>query len=402
MAPARSDGPSEAPESPRKVLHITSHFGRPRRNVWLYRLLRGFDRWEAHLLTVRPPHLEEALAEYPWPVDRLTFLPSPSLLGRAADAIQREVSWLFLGRTLSRVSRLVERLQEGRGFDLIHLHRSRLWDDVQGIALPKVASFYGGDVMRRHRPRRTRRLHRILSQGAAIVATSEALRERLVEMRAPTERLHVIPVGIDPDEFPPEVQVAKRRKEPLSGDLRIVTVGRLVEVKAPDALPQVARALLDRGLPFQWTLVGEGRLRDRVLENVRRYGVGERFHLVGSQPFEKVRSLLWEADLMVHNAVVTPDGGRESLGVVLMEAGAMGLPVVSCRVGGIPEVVVDGETGLLVAEADAEAMTSCIATLGQANEVRERMALAAMKRARTLFDSARLAARLENLYDGLV
>ena len=102
---------------------------------------------------------------------------------------------------------------------------------------------------------------------------------------------------------------------------------------------------------------------------------------------------------MVHNARIDSQGDHESLGVSLMEGGAMGLPVVSCRIGGIPEVVKDGETGFLVDSGDTEAMAERITRLAGDVSLRRRMGEAAMTHVRTVFDSRRLASQMEALYD---
>jgi glycosyltransferase involved in cell wall biosynthesis len=112
--------------------------------------------------------------------------------------------------------------------------------------------------------------------------------------------------------------------------------------------------------------------------------------------------LLWESDIMVHNAIVAPSGEREALGVVLIEAGAMGLPVVSCRVGGIPEAVADGDTGLLADEGDLAGLAERVAMLASDPGLRHKMGLAAMRRARREFDSAFLATKLETVYDRIL
>lgn len=215
------------------------------------------------------------------------------------------------------------------------------------------------------------------------------------------ESIHVIPVGIRTADFPSPEAVAARLAG-RGGRLRIVTVGRLVDVKAQHDLPRVLRWVLDAGVDARWTLAGDGPLRGEIEAAVRRFGVGDRFALAGELPFAKVRDLLLESDLMVHNAVMTPEGRRESLGVVLMEAGAMGLPVVSCRVGGIPEVVVDGQTGVLVPERDGPAMAEAIVRLARDPEECRRQGLAAVERIRAHFDSDVLASRLEDLYDRLM
>jgi colanic acid/amylovoran biosynthesis glycosyltransferase len=295
-------------------------------------------------------------------------------------------------------------LVEAERFNIVHMHSgpSFFWDSLQGISVPKVVSFYGSDILRNHRRKYMKRLKRLVHRPYTFVVTSYALSEALKGLGAPNDRIHVIPVGIDLRNFPEQGLITEWRHEHRDCDVSILTVGRLIDFKAPQMLPQVARILRDRGLGFKWTLVGDGPLKGLVSRNVAKFGVEDCFQFVGSLPFDEVCKLMKDADLMVHNAVVAPDGGREALGVVLIEAAAMGLPVVSCRVGGIPEVVLNGETGLLVEQGDLEGMANNALRLAQNRELRIQMGMKAMRHARTVFDTARLSELMEDLYDTLI
>ena len=403
MNPAKAEAPAENPRFSGRVLHIWHNYGSPY-SGWIHRLLSHCTRWRPHLLTRRPRDPALTAREYPWPDSAISFLPEQSRLTRHADSARNWLSLRCRGRASSAVTSMIRDLQGRLGLSLVQIHskRMRYWDYLEGVPLPKAISFYGSDIMQEHGPGHQRRLRRLLQQETRFICTSEALRRQLQELGASLDRIHVVPVGIDSADFPPEEEILRRRGRKPKGDLRIVTVGRLVAPKAPQRLPEVARLLADRGLQFRWTLVGDGELRAEVEEGIRRHGVRDRFEMTGRLPFSEVRSLLIDADLMVHNAVVTPRGGRESLGVVLMEAGAMALPVVSCKVGGIPEVVVNGETGILVDEGDLQGMADGIAELAGDDDLRDRLGRAAMKRTHTTFDSAALAARLETLYDEII
>ena len=136
-----------------------------------------------------------------------------------------------------------------------------------------------------------------------------------------------------------------------------------------------------------------------VVRNARDLGVAERFVLRGSIPASELHDLQWDTDIMVHNAIVAPDGGRECLGVALIEAGALGIPVVSCKVGGIPEVIVDDVTGFLVESGDLPGMAEKVMRLCRDAELRLTIGLAALAHTRRAFDSKLLAQRLESVYD---
>lgn len=387
----------------KQVIHVWDGYGK-RSQTWLYRLLSNMRRWTPSILTKATADLEQAKHEQPWPERRLFFWPEASPVFLAVDRLRSAFRTNLLHRQDNRRSVCVNSLVEAHQFRVLHIHSgpSLFWDSLQAVTVPKVVSFYGSDIFRRHRKKYMRRLRRLVHQPYAFVVTSDALSEKLEGLGTPQNRIHVIPVGIDLRDFPDQGRTSELRRQRSNRDMRILTVGRLTDFKAPHMLPQVARMLLDGGLDFKWTLVGEGTLEGLVSKNISAWGVRGCFELVGSLPFDEVCKLMGEADLMVHNAVVAPDGGREALGVVLVEAAAMGLPVVSCRVGGIPEVIVDGKTGFLVEPGDLEELATQAMALARNRELRIRMGMKAMERARTVFDSARLSSRMEELYDAVV
>jgi glycosyltransferase involved in cell wall biosynthesis len=210
----------------------------------------------------------------------------------------------------------------------------------------------------------------------------------------------VIPVGIAAASLPAEAEVCQARAQRAgNGPLRLITVGRFIPCRAHADLADVARQLAAQGLDFRWILVGDGTEVARFEDRAQSLGVRDRFELTGSLPFAAVQELLIAADIMVLNAVIAPSGEREALGVSLIEGSALGLPVVSCRVGGIPEIVTDGETGFLVAAGDATALAERILQLARDPDLRLQLGAAAMARARQRFSSERLAAQLEAFYD---
>lgn len=384
------------------VLHVWLRYGK-NSEIWLYRLLSRMTRYSPHILSERPHDLRRAQIEQPWPADRISFFRIPSWPSRIGALLNRMRRSVFCpGLALPR-SILARKAEEG-GFAIIHLHsaRSVLWELLDDIRIPKVISFYGTDLLRNTDGRYARRLARLMSKPYWFVVLSEALKEAFIKKGGNPGRVRVIPVGIDLDDFPDEDALRAARNRRNAARLKIVTIGRLVGFKAPQELPRVAAMLVDRGVDCEWTLAGDGPLRNEVIANVERYRVQDRFHLTGNVPFERVRSLISDADVMVHNAIVAPDGTRESLGVALMEAGAFGVPVVSCRVGGIPEVIADRETGFLVPERELDTMSGRIAELARDSELRLRLGLAARARVSELFDSRRIAARMEAFYDEIL
>jgi glycosyltransferase involved in cell wall biosynthesis len=173
-----------------------------------------------------------------------------------------------------------------------------------------------------------------------------------------------------------------------SGPPRLLTVGRLQAPK--DAITLVRALAAVRGSPFETVLVGDGPDRPSVEAEVRRLGLEQVVDLVGKR--DDVAELLASADLFVLSS------RSEGLPLSILEAMAAGLPVVASRVGGIPEVVADGETGLLVPPGDPQRLAAAVEHLLADPPLRRRLGEAGRRRVAEHFDLASVQRAHIDLY----
>jgi glycogen(starch) synthase len=202
------------------------------------------------------------------------------------------------------------------------------------------------------------------------------------------DTVHVLPSGFDPDLF------AGQHDDAFPGvpRPRVGYVGRLAPQKRPDLLVEAfGRMRSDARL----VLVGDGPMRAAVEAAVRRSPARDRITMSGFVPHAEVPRVLASLD------VLALPSAYEEMGSVLVEAMASGLPVVASRVGGIPEVVRDQETGLLVPPGDVDALADALDGLAGDPRRRERMCRAARQRA-VEYSWPDLARRVEKLYQELV
>lgn len=142
--------------------------------------------------------------------------------------------------------------------------------------------------------------------------------------------------------------------EPDGRDPRkILAVGRLDPIKGFAHLVDACKRLEQSGVDFECQIVGSGPLENELREQIATHQLGNRVRLLGALKQEEVRALLRQAAVFVLPSVVTPTGDRDGIPVALMEAMACGVPVVSTQVSGIPELVIDGQTGLLASPGNA-------------------------------------------------
>lgn len=215
---------------------------------------------------------------------------------------------------------------------------------------------------------------------------------------APADRdVHVIYEGVDPRRLVPTSAA------PRSGAPTILSVARLVEPKGIDVLLRACRILKDGGTAFHCVVVG-GRMADevnyyvRVRKLWRALSLQEDVEFLGAQSFATVRTWFARADLCVLAAMQAADGRRDVTPNSLIEAMALGLPIVSTRSGAIPELIEDGVSGVLVAPNDERALAAAIADLLGDQERRRRLGAAARRRVEERFDILQNAARYAEVF----
>lgn len=174
----------------------------------------------------------------------------------------------------------------------------------------------------------------------------------------------------------------------------ILSVGRLDEIKGFIHLIDACSLLDQRGMAFECDIIGEGPLRAALQRRIDSSGLAARVRLLGALSQEEVRRNLLQASVFVLPSVVTARGDRDGIPVALMEAMAVGLPVVSTRVSGIPELVVDGVTGLLAEPGDSTGLANAIARAHSEPESVAVRALEARKMIEQHFDVAKEARKL--------
>ncbi|UZG45803.1 glycosyltransferase [Caldimonas thermodepolymerans] len=210
------------------------------------------------------------------------------------------------------------------------------------------------------------------------------LAERL---RAPVhERLRIVHCGVTPAEIP----FRPDGREPGL----ILAVGRLDEIKGFRHLVDACVLLQAWGVPFQCLVIGEGRLRGALEQQIAAHGLQERVHLPGACRQEEVREHLYRASVFALPSVVTDRGDRDGIPVALMEAMASGAPVVSTRVSGIPELVEHEVSGLLVPPGDAESLARALQRLLTEPALGARLAHHARQTVERDFDVAKEARKL--------
>jgi colanic acid/amylovoran biosynthesis glycosyltransferase len=335
---------------------------------------------------------------YPW---------EPLLVASAADRFVMGAA-RRLGRPLPPPSVLRALRREPPA--VVHSHFGyRGWQDlplVSRLGARHVVTFYGHDVQKFPRtwPVWRRRYEQLFGSAGLFLCEGPHMAQTLIGEGAPSERVRVQRLGVELDRlrFAP-------RTGPGDGPVRVLIAGAFREKKGiPDALEAVARVRAG-GLDVRVTVIGDaGRLegeqreKQRILATIERHGLEDAVRLLGFQPYD---ALLEEA--AGHHLFLSPsrhaadwdsEGGAP---VSLIELAATGMPIVSTRHCDIPEVVVDGVTGLLADEGDVEGIAARLGELAGDPARWEAMGRAARAHVEARFDVIACVRELVGRYEAL-
>ncbi len=421
--------PGAGPRRPLRIAYLMSRFPKATETFILYEILE-LGRL-GHHVSIHPLVVERATIVQPG-AERLMLRVVPFHPGSWA-VLRSQLHWLrrrpraylgawlaatrgtlrspkFLARSLvvvpfgAHVARTIERA----GIDHIHAH----WATHPALGALVAARLTG-------RPYTfTAHAHDIfvdrsmleqkIREAAFVVTISDYNRRYLRELVGPIvdERVTVIHCGADPSVFSasPSPADAGPRADDRGprGPLRLLVVASLQPQKGHRIMLDAMALLRSRGIEATARFVGEGEERPALEAAIGRLDLRDRVALVGAVPRDRVASELADADVVVQPSIVLPSGKTEGIPVALMEALAAQRAVVASDLSGIPELVRDGETGLLVAPGDAPALADALGRLDADPALRKRLGLAGRQLVLAEFDlrvnAAQLAARIEALH----
>ncbi|MHB1535443.1 MAG: glycosyltransferase family 4 protein, partial [Acidimicrobiales bacterium] len=194
-------------------------------------------------------------------------------------------------------------------------------------------------------------------------------------VRAHVDKIVLAPHGVDTDRFMPAPAALASADAPAGADapLRVLAVGRLVPKKGFPVLLDALADLQRAGVDFRCRIVGGGPGRDELAGRAAQLGLGAQVTFLGALAQNEIVAQYQWADVFVQASVVTPDGDRDGIPNSVMEAMASGLAVAASAVGGIPEVVHDRTTGLVVAPGDAPALAGALRALAGDRSLRDQL-----------------------------
>lgn len=327
-----------------------------------------------------------------WPVENLEVIRrSPwRFLGRGAEKRSGR-PWQISRGEAERAISLIER----RGCAVLHVFFGNvavhLLPLLRRSPVPVIVSFHGSDIAGSMVSEGYSSAVKEMFELASLVpCRSDRLAGAVHRLGCPGEKLRIMRTVL------PEIAFLQRQP-PAAGAWKIVQAARLVAKKG---IGTAMRAFADFAREFPaatFTIAGEGPMEEELRRLAAELGLSEKVRFTGFLSQEALRDLFRESHLFFHPSE-TAGGDVEGVPNALLEAMASGLPVVATRHGGIPEVVADGDTGLLCEERDAKALAGALLRLAGSREFFEEMSRRASASMHEQFSPGRQIAAVEKIY----
>jgi glycosyltransferase involved in cell wall biosynthesis len=344
------------------------------------------------LKSFRPLVIAQKL-EGDWPVDRIEVIRRSRgrFLGRASEK-RCGRPWQISNAEASRILALIEHencLLLHVFFGNVAIHLLPL---LRRCSIPIVVSFHGSDVAGSMASAGySEALVELFSLATVVPCRSKQLASRVAGLGCPEAKTRLMRTAV------PDLTFVER-EPPGNGEWRIVQAARLVPKKGVSAALHAFAAFRRRHPGATFTIAGEGPLEKELRRTAAELGVGDQVQFAGFLPQRALQDLFFQSHVFLHPSE-TAGGDVEGIPNAMLEAMATGLPVVSTRHGGIPEVIEDGWNGLLCGEGDVEGVTSALLRLAGNPSLYRALARQASDSVHRQFSRERQVAAIEEIYN---
>jgi L-malate glycosyltransferase len=277
--------------------------------------------------------------------------------------------------------------------NILHVHYAYgfgLWGLLSRIH-PMIVSVWGSEITEAGTSKLTRAVvGRVLHQANWVTATSHYLAEETCRIFPDVQKkLSIIPFGVDiPESCPP---FPKHRES-----LRLCFIKGHRPVYGPDILIRAIEKVVQNNSYVELSIAGEGEITNELKEMVNTRGLASHVKFVGYIPNYRIFPFIQEHDVMIMPSI------QESFGVAAVEASACGRPVIASRVGGVPEIILNGHTGLLVAPGSVDELAAAILKFANEPSLLESMGKAAYEYVKHNFTLEKSLDQMSSLYDRLI
>jgi len=240
---------------------------------------------------------------------------------------------------------------------------------------------------------------KLITYAAKFIAVSKFIKNKLIQKGYPASKIVQHYIGVDIDKIRPIKKQPIRNK---NADRYILCVGRHTEKKGIDTLLRAFARVYHKYGSVKLILAGEGPITDKLLRLSEKLEIKKRVIFMGAQSHVQVIKLMQHAEVFALPSQTARSGDSEGLPIVFNEASACGVPIVATKHAGIPEAVIDGETGFLVSEKDDSALTDRLDLLLSDIGLAQNMGMRGREYVSDMFSINRQTLKLENIYSSVL
>ncbi|MBK9125766.1 MAG: glycosyltransferase [Chloroflexi bacterium] len=372
------------------------------RSSWLYNQIVALSRYRSRVYSWART-VDDDITRSPDFVQITPNFGSTPYARKASIALAHAQERLFGG-----ASKSLARQMRKDSIAIIHAHFGRAGVYAMSTALethlPLITSFYGYDIAQYgERPGWKRKYRKLFAQCSAVLCLGARMQQAIVDLGCPPEKARIQHLGVDIS----SIEFMSRKwdkQEPL----RVLIAATFRPKKG---IPLALRALgrLKRDIPLQITIIGDAidvpdsaPEKQRILSEIEHQGLASITSLLGARSYPSLLESAYQHHLFLSTSVTAPDGDKEGTPMVLADMAATGIPIVSSDHSDIPELIKDGQTGLLAAEGDIDSIVEKLTWIVEHPSRWEGMTQKGRKHIESEFDRVTQAMRLESIYDEII
>lgn len=381
--------------------------------TFIYHYLRHMERFRPICVSTAGPEIVNR-DQFPFPSSDL--YPAP-IAGRASSSrLHAGVQW-HTRAMLLRIPGLRDRVRRrdldqdrlagvlrSRDVKLVHAHFGPTgWDMLpasRALGVPLVTSFYGYDTapeIKGEGPGWGDRRSELFEEGEMFLVEGPVMRDRLIALGCPAGKIRIQRIAI------PLGRRGARPARDTGSPARVLFAGRFVEKKGLEYALEAVAALVRSGVALELRIIGDGPLMPRIRELVDSREIGEAVRLLGFVPHAELAREIEAADVFLHPSVTAANGDNEGgAPTVILEAQAMGVPVVATQHADIPNVTRAGESAILVPERDVRALADALRLVIERPGLRQQMGEAGRRHVAAFHDIRKEIVELERKYASLL
>jgi len=263
--------------------------------------------------------------------------------------------------------------------------------------MPIIVSFYGYDAYKF--PKMffglgKTLLRQVFKRADAIIVPSWHMKKHLMVLGCDDVKIQIIPWGV-------RIKIINEQLRQTTSDksIKFITIGRMVEKKGQNYLLEAFKKVLDSGINGKLTIVGQGQLKKKLVKTIDKFGIYDKVNIIDKLSNQKVIQALMSHNIYVQPSVVAKNGDQEGIPTAIMEAMTCSLPIIATEHSGIPEIVENNVSGILVPERDSEKLAEAMVLLANSQKLRLEFGRNGRKIVQEKYNVIKQNKKLEELYE---